>query len=154
MAEQFGATISANTSPFDQAIKNSAKNADSLSSSIKGVTEKTKETTEAFEIFKGLSAEKIFEKIIDSARELAATMLENASAAEQFKLRLSFMIGSQQQAAELFEKMSDLAIKSGQKIDDVIGAATQLTGAFRGNVEEVNKLMPVIADLAAVSRVS
>jgi len=82
---------------------------------------------------------------------MAKSFIDVASTTESYQLRLKALLGSQAKANKLFQDMTKFAGKVPFEYREIMGAATQLAGVMEGGVEEVNKWMPMIADLAAVS---
>ena len=82
---------------------------------------------------------------------IAKSFLDAAKETENFSVRLNILLGSVENGNKLFKDMATFAGKVPFEYNEIMGAATQLAGVMRGGVEEINKWMPLIADLAAVS---
>jgi len=82
---------------------------------------------------------------------LARSFVQAASSAEQYRTRLTVILGSQAKANELFQSMAEYASTVSFEYQDIIGSATQLAGVLKGGTAEVEKYMPIIADLAATT---
>jgi len=82
---------------------------------------------------------------------LARSFTQAAATAEGYRTRLTTLLGSVEKGNELFQKMSEYASGVSFSYEEVMGAATQLTGVMKGGVEEVQKWIPLIGDLAAAS---
>ena len=54
----------------------------------------------------------------------------------------------------MFETMSKFAAKVPFEYEKIMSSATALAGVMEGGVDEVEQWMPMISDLAAVSRLS
>jgi len=85
---------------------------------------------------------------------LGKSFVKSASEAEQYKVRLNALLGSVVKGNQLFKDMADYAGKVPFKYREIMGAATQLSGVMQGGVDEINRWMPLIGDLAAVSGLS
>jgi len=84
-------------------------------------------------------------------KNLSQSFIDAASTAEGYQVRLNTLLGSVNAGNQLFEDMAKFAGSVPFEYREIMGAATQLAGVMRGGVEEINKWMPMIADLAAVS---
>lgn len=84
----------------------------------------------------------------------AKSFLEASSTAEQYRIRLTVMLGSQKEANKLFDEMAIFAGKVPFEYEQVMASATQLSGVLRGGTSEIKQWMPLIADLAATSGLS
>jgi len=73
---------------------------------------------------------------------------------EQYQIRMQHLLGSVQEGNKAFNDMIVLARKMPFEFKDIMGAATQLSGVVKGGADEINRLMPMIGDLAAVSGLS
>lgn len=85
---------------------------------------------------------------------LAKSFVDAASTTEQYRVRLSALLGSVQKGSELFDDMAKYASKVPFEYEEIMGAATQLAGVLKGGTKEINEWMPMIGDLAAVSGLS
>ncbi len=70
---------------------------------------------------------------------------------EQYNLRLRHVLGSVEEGNRLFDDMVKFAGRVPFSFSEIMASATQLAGVVKGGAQEVNSLMPMIADLAAVS---
>lgn len=82
------------------------------------------------------------------------TFIEAADTAERYRVTLDILLGSQKEGARMFDEMSKFAAKVPFEYEKIMSSATALAGVMDGGVDEVQKWMPMIADLAAVSRLS
>jgi|GEM_PF-4380588 len=82
---------------------------------------------------------------------LAKQFIDAASTSEQLRVRLRVLLGSVAEGNRLFQDMADFASRVPFEFENIIGAATTLTGALGGGVDEVNRIIPLVADLAAAS---
>ena len=73
---------------------------------------------------------------------------------EKFKLRMDAMLGSVAEGNQVFRDMTEFASEVPFAYEEIMGAATQLSGILKGGAEEIRATMPMIADLAAVSGLS
>ena len=88
------------------------------------------------------------------AARLTGSFVRAADTTEQYQLRLSRLLGSVEEGNELFKDMADFAGRVPFEFEEIMGSATQLAGVLEGGREEIVELMPLIADLAAVSGLS
>ena len=82
---------------------------------------------------------------------LARSFLSAATTAESYRTRLVTLMGSMEKANELFDAMGDYASSVSFEYEEIMGAATNLSGIMTGGTEEIKKWMPIIADLAATA---
>ena len=85
---------------------------------------------------------------------VGASFVTASSTTEQYQLRLTRLLGSVEEGNALFRDMADFAGRVPFEFEEIMGAATQLAGVLEGGREEIGQLMPLIADLAAVSGLS
>lgn len=83
--------------------------------------------------------------------KLQRTLLDAASTAEDYRVRLNRLLRSTEKGNLLFKKMADFASKVPFAYREIMGSATALAGVMEGGVEQIQKWMPMITDLAAVS---
>jgi len=81
-------------------------------------------------------------------------MLSVSAEFENFQVRLQHTLGSVEEGNRLFKDMTKFAGEVPFAFNDIMDAATNLSGVMTGGVNDVNKWMPMIADLAAVSGLS
>jgi len=81
-------------------------------------------------------------------------MLSVSAEFENFQVRLQHTLGSVEEGNRLFQDMTKFAGEVPFAFNDIMDAATNLSGVMTGGVDDVNKWMPMIADLAAVSGLS
>jgi hypothetical protein len=82
---------------------------------------------------------------------LTRSMVDAASTAENYRVRLNRLLGSVEEGNRLFDDMSEYASSVAFEYEQVMGAATALSGVMAGGVDEINQWMPLIGDLAAAS---
>ena len=82
---------------------------------------------------------------------LARSFIQAASAAEQYKTRLTVLLGSVEEGNRLFEEMAKYAGTVSFEYEQVMGGATALAGVMKGGVDEIVQWMPMIGDLAAAA---
>lgn len=82
------------------------------------------------------------------------SVIQAADTSEQFRLRLNAMLGSVEEGAKTFEAMTKFASRVPFEFEEIMASATQLAGIVKGGSAEIAQLMPLIADLAAVSGLS
>jgi len=80
--------------------------------------------------------------------------IDAASTSEQFQIRLNALLGSVEEGNKVFKDMSQFAAGVAFEYEEIMGAATQLSGIVKGGSKEISELMPLIADLATVSGLS
>lgn len=85
---------------------------------------------------------------------LARSFTQAASTAEQYRVRLNVMLGSQKEGSRLFQEMADYAGRVPFEYEKIMGAATSLSGVMKGGVNEIKQWMPLIGDLAAATGMS
>jgi len=81
-------------------------------------------------------------------------MISVSAEFENFQIRLQHTLGSVEEGNRLFKDMTKFASQVPFAFKDIMDAATNLSGVMAGGVEDVNKWMPMISDLAAVSGLS
>ena len=74
--------------------------------------------------------------------------------AEGYRLRLEALTGSQEEANKAFEMGSKFAGRVPFEYEKIMGSVTALMGIMEGGTEEIQRWLPMIADLAAVSGLS
>jgi hypothetical protein len=82
---------------------------------------------------------------------LSGSFLTAARTTENYQLRLNALLGSVEKGNRLFKEMAEFAGQVPYEFNEIMGAATQLSGVMSGGIEEIKQWMPLIADLAAVS---
>ena len=86
--------------------------------------------------------------------KLADSFISASAAAENYEVRLTALLGSQEKGNQLFAEMSEYAATVPFEYKEIMGAATALAGVMKGGVAEIKQWMPLIGDLAAVSGLS
>ncbi len=87
-------------------------------------------------------------------RGIISSFKDAASTAENYRVRLNTLLDSVQEGNRLFKEMSRFASGVSFKYEEIMGAATALAGVMEAGVDEIQRWMPIIADLAAVSGLS
>lgn len=82
---------------------------------------------------------------------LARSTLEAASSAENLRLRLDALLGSTEEGGRAFQQLADFASTVPFEFEEIIQSSAQLAGIVKGGADEIASLLPLIADLAAVS---
>jgi len=82
---------------------------------------------------------------------LARSFIQAASTSEQYQVRLRALLQSTTEGNRLFKEMTGYAERTPFELEEIMGAATALSGVMGGGVDEITKWMPLIGDLAAVS---
>ena len=82
---------------------------------------------------------------------LARSFIGVASETENYRLRLVALLGSVEEGNRAFEEMAKFAGQVPFEYREIMGAATTLAGVMKGGVDEIEKWMPMIADLAAAT---
>jgi PAS domain-containing protein len=81
----------------------------------------------------------------------AKSFIKEAAEMGGFQRQLKYILGSQEEANRLMEDMATLAGKVPYKVDDITEAAIALSRVMKNGVDDVNKYMPLIADIASVT---
>jgi hypothetical protein len=84
-------------------------------------------------------------------KKIAGSFMEVAKTTEQYKTRLTVLLGSVEEGNKLFQVMADYAGKVPFEYEQIMASATQLSGVMRGGVAEIAQWMPMIGDLAAAT---
>jgi hypothetical protein len=84
-------------------------------------------------------------------KALANSFISAASEAENYRVRLNVLLGSQEEGNRLFKQMADYAAQVPYEYSEIMASATQLSGIMKGGVDEITQWMPLIGDLAAAS---
>lgn len=136
------ARINLITSGFDRGVKK-------VRAGFTGMGQKAMHLNQTLELVgRGFRA---FEK---ATKGTFGTFIEAADTAEKYRVTLDILLGSQKEGARMFQEMSKFAAKVPFEYEKIMSSATALAGVMEGGVEEVNEWMPMISDLAAVSRLS
>lgn len=77
--------------------------------------------------------------------------IDAASTSEQFRVRLSVLLGDVDEGSRLFDEMAKYASRVPFEYQDIMASATQLSGILKGGVNEITQWIPLIGDLAAAS---
>ena len=85
---------------------------------------------------------------------ISKNFIAAASTSEQYRIRLQRLLGSVGEGNRLFSAMSRYAGQVSFEYEQIMGAATQLSGVMKGGVNQIKQWMPLIGDLAAVSGLS
>lgn len=137
------ARMKLDTKGFSQGVKDALKGGAQINKMARDVSKSMKDMGESFAIAGGLVA---------AAGTLWVRNLVNvADKVELLELRMSALLGSQEQAAILFKDVSKFAAQVPFAFEEVAESATQLAGIATKGAQEVSAILPVIADLAAVS---
>lgn len=135
--EKFGRTA-------EKSMKKGARAAKAMSAAYVGATGNLSKLTRSVFSFKtaiaGIGIGAVSRQFIDAA-----------STSEQFRVRLSVLLGSVDEGNRLFKEMATLASQLPFEYEDVMASATQLSGILEGGVDEISQWMPLIADLAATA---
>jgi len=86
--------------------------------------------------------------------KLGESFINAARTTENLTKRLRILTGSVEEGNRLFADMKKLASKVPFEFEKIMGAATNLAGVFKGNVDLINQWMPLITDLAAATGMS
>ncbi|MGE0256926.1 MAG: phage tail tape measure C-terminal domain-containing protein [Alphaproteobacteria bacterium] len=85
------------------------------------------------------------------AGRVAASFVSAASEAENYRVRLNRLLGSQAEGNRMFKEAADYAGRVPFEYREIMGAATTLAGVMKGGVDEIREWLPLIGDLAAAS---
>ena len=136
------AIVTLNTQAFDRGIKNITKG---FSMAGKAATY----INQSFDLISRAG------RILETALEKTIlSFIEAADTSEKYRISLDTVLRSTAEGARMFDTMSKFAAKVPYEYEEIMSAATALSGVMKGGVDEVNQWMPMIADLATVSRMS
>ena len=85
---------------------------------------------------------------------VAEGFLDASRTTENYRIRLQILLGTVEEGNRLFQEMADYAGKVPFEYEEIMGAATQLSGVMKGGVDDITRWMPLIGDLAAASGLS
>lgn len=80
-----------------------------------------------------------------------STFMEAARVSENYRVRLDAVLGSSEEGAKAFDDLAKYASTVPFTLQEIMGAATTLAPVLQGGRKEIQKWMPVLGDLAAVS---
>lgn len=89
--------------------------------------------------------------ILYGLKRTGDAFLQAATSAEGYQIRLKTLLGSQEEGNRLFKEMATYAATVPFTYDKIMGSATALAGVMDGGVKEIQRWIPMIGDLAAVS---
>lgn len=95
-----------------------------------------------------------FQIMETTIKKSLGVFIEAADTAERYRVTLDILLGSAEEGGRMFDEMSKFAAKVPFEYEKIMSSATALAGVMNGGVDEVKQWMPMIADLAAVSRLS
>lgn len=84
----------------------------------------------------------------------AKAIIDVGSTTENLRTRMNAMLGDVGEGNKVFKEMSEFASEVPFAYEEIMGAATQLSGILKGGSDEIAQTMPMIADLAAVAGLS
>jgi len=87
-------------------------------------------------------------------KRLSEGFMEVAKTTENYETRLRVLLGSVHEANRLFRDMAEYASRVPFQYKEVMESAVMLAGVLKGGVEEIEKWIPLIGDLAAASGLS
>jgi len=102
----------------------------------------------------GIAAAALGTAALALGAKFAKSVIGAADSAEQYRVRLDALLGSTQEGARAFSEMADFASRVPYEYEQIMGAATSLSGVLKGGVDEIKEVMPIITDLATVSGLS
>ena len=82
---------------------------------------------------------------------LTKSFIGAASTSEGLRIRLQHLLGDVEEGNRLFKEMADYAGRVPFQFEEVMQAATTLSGVMKGGVNQIAAWMPMIGDLAAVT---
>lgn len=85
---------------------------------------------------------------------VAKSFINAAATSENYRVRLEALMGSAAAGNQVFQDMSQYARETAFTYEEIMGAATNLSGVLKGGAEQVAAWMPIIGDLAAASGLS
>lgn len=89
--------------------------------------------------------------VVNGIKGFSSSIIQAASTAENYQVRLNRLLGGVKEGSRLFDDMSKYAGSVAFSYEEIMGAATQLSGVMKGGVDEINKWIPLIGDVAAAS---
>lgn len=89
-----------------------------------------------------------------AAIKFGQALLTASNTMESYNIRLKAMLGSQREGNELFRSMTKFAVSVPFTYEKIMSSATALSGVMFGGVKQIEKWMPLTADLAAVTGLS
>ncbi len=87
-------------------------------------------------------------------KKFSDALIDAGSKTENYRIRLKYLLGSQEEGARLFQELSEYASKVPFTYENIMAAGTQLAGVIKGGVGKIREWIALIGDLAAVSGLS
>lgn len=85
-------------------------------------------------------------------KKLVTSVFNARSITEKYEVTLNRLLGSQREGNRLFEKLAEYASRVPFEYEKIMSAGVQLSGIMKGGVDQITEWLPMIGDLAAVSR--
>lgn len=148
MAKEVDIRVKADTKQYEKATKRLVRNtrfmARKMDQSYKRVTKATVVLTGAISALaagRGIGA--LSESFLTAARDT-----------ENFKTRLTVLLGSVEEGNRLFENMTEYASQVPHELNSIIESSVMLSGVMKGGVDQISQWMPLVGDLAAAHGLS
>ena len=139
---ELNAKISFSAGNFDRGVNKVVKSFSKLSNSAIALNQTLELLNKAAALL-----ESAFENTVGS-------FIDAADTAEQYRITLDTVLMSTEEGARMFEVMTDFAKGVPYEYEKIMSSAAALAGVMEGGVDEVQEWMPMITDLAAVTRLS
>ena len=82
-------------------------------------------------------------------RKLSKSFIDANDLAERLRLTLNSLLGSVEAGNEVFDDMAKFAARVPFTFEEIMKSATMLAGIVNEGADDINRLMPIITDLAA-----
>jgi hypothetical protein len=86
--------------------------------------------------------------------KVGKSFIRTAADIENMRLTLSSLLGDVKEANSLFDDLAKFAGKVPFALEEIMQVGTMFAGTFKGGREEIMKMMPIVADIAAVAKAS
>ncbi len=84
--------------------------------------------------------------------KLSKAFIRTAADVENMRLTLQSLLGDVGEANKLFEDLAKFAGQVPFQLEEIMKVGTMFAGTFKGGREEITKMLPLVADLAAYGR--
>jgi hypothetical protein len=93
--------------------------------------------------------EKAFTALSTAVKSVGSSLIDAGRKVENLRVRLRVLTGSLVEGNKVFADMEKLAGKVPKTYDEILEAATDLMGVWKGGREGLNQLMSIIVDISA-----
>ena len=139
---ELAAKVTLDTSGFDRGVDKVKKQASTIGQTLMHMNQAADLLSRSWRV------------LDNTAGQLARSFISAADSAERYRLSLNVILGSSKEASRMFDNMAKFAAKVPFEYDEIMSSAVSLSAVMRGGVKEVGEWMPMITDLAAVTRMS